>query len=150
MSHPPHDDWDEHDVRGAGAHDDDDVFGLRGEREHDASLADEMLEPAPAHETFRPRRRQRRSPVLKVLALLLAAAAVVVGGIYSFGAVRSLLPDLSIGSSEPSAADYEGSGTGEILIEIPQGAAGGRVAISGKTCGCASAIRRTPCASRTR
>jgi UPF0755 protein len=128
MSHPPHDDWDEHDVRGAGAHYDDDVLGLRGEREHDASLADEMLEPAPVHETFRPRRRQRRSPVLKVLALVLATAAVVVGGIYSFGAVRSLLPDLSIGSSEPSAADYEGSGTGEVLVEIPQGAAGGEIA----------------------
>ena len=72
MSHPPRDDWDEHDVRGAGAHADD-VLGFRGDREHDASLADEMLEPPPPHETFRPRRRQRRNPVLKVLALLVAA-----------------------------------------------------------------------------
>lgn len=128
MSHPPQDDWDEHDVRGSGARFEDDVLGIRGVREHDESLADEMLDPPPPPGMFRPRRRRRRNPVLKVVALLAAVVAVVIGGVYSFGAVSSLLPDISIGSSEPTASDYEGAGTGEVLVEIPAGAAGGQIA----------------------
>ena len=129
MSQPPEDDWDEHDVRGSVARYDDDGLGLRGADEHDASLADEMLEPPPAEGTFRPRRRRRRNPVLKGLALLLALGLVVVAGAYSFGAVRQLLPDISFGGGGATAtADYEGSGSGEVLVEIPQGASGGQIA----------------------
>ena len=48
MSHPPHEDWDEHDVRGTSARStfDDDVLGLRRYSEHDESLADDVLDPA--------------------------------------------------------------------------------------------------------
>ena len=64
MSHPPQDDWDQHDVRGSGArYDDDDVFGLRGHPEHDESLADEMLAADPHEDGLHPRPRRRRNPV---------------------------------------------------------------------------------------
>lgn len=128
MSHPPQDGWDEHDVRGSAARFDDDVLGLRGEVHHDESLADEMLAPPPEPGTFRPRRRRRRNPAVRVGALLLALAVVVVAAVYSFGAIRSIIPDISFGGGEETAADYEGSGTGEVMIEIPEGAGGGQIA----------------------
>lgn len=127
MSQPPQDDWDEHDARGPGARYDDGVFGLRGAG-YDDSLADEMLaeEVEDPDAMLRPR-RHRRSPLLKGTALLVAAAVVVVAAIYSFGAVRSLLPDMSFGGG-PTAVDYEGEGSGEVVVEIPPGAAGGTIA----------------------
>ncbi|WP_010148612.1 endolytic transglycosylase MltG [Serinicoccus profundi] len=128
MSQPPEDDWDEHDARGAAERFDDDVLGLRGARHHDESLADDVLDPAdPDAYHYRQRRRRHRNPVLKVLALTLAALVVVVAGVYSFGSMRSLLPDLSAGEAV-STTDYEGEGSGEVIVEIPQGAAGAQIA----------------------
>lgn len=128
MSQPPQDDWDEHDVRGTAARFEDDVLGLRGVTQHDESLADEMLEPAPPSGTFRPRRR--RNPLLKTLALLLAGVLVIVGAVYSYNAIRPLLPQVSLGGSaeEAGPTDYTGEGTGEVTIEVPAGAAGGQIA----------------------
>lgn len=132
MSQPPggHDDWDEYDARGPGARYDDGVLGLGRGQEHDESLADEIVGPQPDPEAhmFRPRRRKKRNPVLKAFALILAAVVVVVASVYSFGAVRSFLPEISIGGGSPSAQDYEGAGTGEVMIEIPDGAAGEQIA----------------------
>lgn len=132
MSHPPggHDDWDEHDARGPGARYDDDVLGLGRNDHHDESLADEIVAPQedPDAHLFRPRRRRRRNPVLKAFALIVAAAVVVVAAVYSFGAVRSLLPEVSLGGGEEAGTDYEGEGTGEVMIEVPDGASGGEIA----------------------
>ncbi|SOC54634.1 endolytic transglycosylase MltG [Ornithinimicrobium cerasi] len=128
MSHPPHEDWDEHDVRGTSARStfDDDVLGLRRYSEHDESLADDVLDPAEP-EMFRPRRRKRRNPVAKVLALILAAGLVLVATFFAVSSLDGLLPQISMGG-EPTAQDYEGPGTGEVVIEIPEGAGGGQIA----------------------
>ncbi|MGD8201211.1 endolytic transglycosylase MltG [Ornithinimicrobium sp. W1679] len=126
MSHPPHEDWDEHDVHGtaSGTRFDDDVLGLRGVHDHDESLADDVLEPE--EQLFRRRRRRRRNPVLVGISLLLAGALVVTASVFAVGWMRDLLPDVSIG--EPTAQDYEGSGTGEVMVEVPPGAGGGEIA----------------------
>ncbi|HSP60526.1 MAG TPA: endolytic transglycosylase MltG [Ornithinimicrobium sp.] len=126
MSHPPHEDWDEHDVHGtaSGTRFDDDVLGLRGVHDHDESLADDVLDPEEHH--FRRRRRQRRNPVLVGVSLLLAGALVVTASVFALGWMRDLLPSVSIG--EPTAQDYEGAGTGEVIVEVPQGAGGGQIA----------------------
>lgn len=127
MSHPPQDHWDEHDVRGPAA-EHDDVLGFRSSGEHDESLADEMLDPAAPGGAYPPRRARRRNPVLKVVALLLAVGIVAVAAVYSFGALRQLVPDLPFaGSSGQAASDYEGQGSGEVMVEIPPGAAGGQI-----------------------
>ncbi|GAA5163551.1 endolytic transglycosylase MltG [Ornithinimicrobium tianjinense] len=128
MSQPPHEDWDEHDVRGPAARStfEDDVLGLRRVSDHDESLADEMLAPEPEPGMFRPRRRKRRNPVLKVLALILAGCLFVVGGYYAVTSVGGLLPEISGGA--PTADDYDGNGTGEVVVEIPEGAGGGQIA----------------------
>lgn len=127
MSQPPQDDWDEHDVRGSAARYDDGMPGLGVSDDHDESLADEMLEADGVEGDGVPRRR-KRSPLLKGGALLLALALVVVAGIYSFGAMRTLFSDVTLGGGQTQAADYEGPGTGEVLVDIPQGAAGGSIA----------------------
>ena len=36
-----------------------------------------------------------------------------------------MIPDMEFGQSAPE--DYEGSGTGEVLVDIPQGAGGGQI-----------------------
>lgn len=130
MSLPPHEDWDEHDVRhSASRHGfDDDVLGLRGVTDHDQSLADDVLDPEPEVPMFRPRRKKRRNPVLKVLALIVAAVLMVTASVYAVGWVGDLMPDVSLGGGEASQADYEGPGTGEVLVEIPEGAGGGQIA----------------------
>lgn len=120
-----HDDHALHDVRGDGHRFEDGLLGLGGDR-HDDSLADEMLEPPAEEEMLRPRRRRRRNPVVRGVALLLALGLVVVAGVYSFGAVRELLPEFSLGG-EPTAEDYEGAGSGEVMVEIPEGASGGQI-----------------------
>lgn len=127
MSQPPQDDWDEHDVRGHRDRYDDGLLGLGGGDQHDETLADEMLEPHPEEGAFRPRRRRKRNPAVRAVALLLAAGLVVVAGVYSFNAVRQLLPEISLGGTQTSGEDYEGSGTGEVMVEIPQGASGGQI-----------------------
>lgn len=138
MSQPPQDDWDAHDARGDGpGHDehsvrgdseryDDGLLGLGGDEHYDDSLADEMLEPS-ENGTYHPRPRRRRKPVLRGVALLLALGLVVVVGVYSFNAVRGLLPEVSLGGSQTEPADYEGSGSGEVMVEIPDGASGGEI-----------------------
>ena len=125
MSQPP-DDRDEpaHDATDTPARAEDDPLDLRGTTHHDESLADQVLERS--HGTHHPRRRRRRNPVLKTLALLAAAAVVLVAGYYSFGAVRTFLPDLAIGA-DSGGEDYKGSGSGEVLVEIPGGTAGGQI-----------------------
>ena len=130
MSLPPDEEWDERDVRGPGARSTlgGSLIGF-GEHEddHDDSLADDVLAPPPEPGTFRPRRRQRRSPWTKLIALLLAAGLVVTGAVYAFGSLRDLVPSISFGG-EAAPQDYEGTGTGEVLIEIPEGAGGGQIA----------------------
>ena len=105
-----------------------DVLGLRGVKEHDESLADDVLDPVEDDETpmFRPRRRRRRNPVGTVVALVVAGILVVTASVYTLGWVGDMLPSFSLG--EPDAEDYEGAGTGEILVEIPAGAGGGQIA----------------------
>ncbi len=129
MSQPPHEDWDEHDVRDRSRPFDGDVLGLRGVREHDESLADDVLATDDHdHDTpmFRPRRKRRRNPVGTVIALVVAGVLVITATVYTFGWIGDMLPSVSLG--EPEAEDYEGTGSGEILIEIPQGAGGGQIA----------------------
>ncbi|AXH95076.1 endolytic transglycosylase MltG [Ornithinimicrobium avium] len=123
MSLPPDEDWDDEHRRSRF---DDDVLGLRGVKEHDESLADDVLDPEPEVPMFRPRRRRRRNPLATVVALVLAAAVVVTASVYAFGWVGDLLPSFSTGSND--VQDYEGAGTGEVLVEVPQGAGGGQIA----------------------
>lgn len=129
MSQPPHEDWDQHDVRDRSRPFDGDVLGLRGVREHDESLADDVLDPGdhdPDTPMYRPRRKRRRNPVGTVIALVVAGVLVITATVYTFGWIGDMLPSVSLG--EPEAEDYEGTGSGEILIEIPQGAGGGQIA----------------------
>ncbi|GGK74111.1 endolytic transglycosylase MltG [Ornithinimicrobium pekingense] len=127
MSQPPHEDWDEHDVRDRSRSFDRDLLGLRGAPEHDESLAADVLDPVdPETPMFRPRRRRRRNPLGTVLALLTAAVLVITASVYTFGWVGDMLPEVSLG--EPEAEDYEGAGSGEVLVEIPPGAGGGQIA----------------------
>lgn len=125
MSHPPHEDRDGHDVPGTtpDTRFDDDVLGLRDVREHDESLADDVLEP---EEQMYRQPRRRRNPVLVGVSLLLAGALVVTASVFALGWVRDLMPGGSVG--EPTAQDYEGAGTGEVIVEVPQGAGGGEIA----------------------
>jgi UPF0755 protein len=128
MSLPPHEDWDEHDVRARSRRAfDGDVLGLRGVKEHDESLADDVLEPdEPETPMFRPRRRRRRNPVGTVVSLVVAAVLVITASVYTYGWVNDMLPSVSFGESD--AEDYEGAGSGETLVEIPAGAGGGEIA----------------------
>ena len=128
MSQPPPQDWDEHDVREPSSRHrfEDDVLGLRGVTEHDESLADDVLSPAHEGEMFRPRRRWRRNPVLRLVALIAAAALVLTAAVFAVPAVRDLVPDLS--AEAETGQDYTGGGSGEVTIEIPAGAGGGEIA----------------------
>lgn len=132
MGHPPDDDWDVVDDHGRyddeQHHEDHNADGfeddLLGEGAyHDDSLADDVLDPAPVREQFRPRRRRRRSPVGKVVALLVAGVVVVGVAVWGISSIGSLLPSISIGGQD-APTDYEGSGTGEVMVEIPAGAVG--------------------------
>ena len=105
---------------------DDDVLGLRRVTEHDESLADDVLAPEQEAGMFRPRRRKRRNPFLKFIALLAAVAVVLTASVYAFGSLKDLIPSVSFGQEAPT--DYEGAGTGEVTVEIPEGAAGGQIA----------------------
>ena len=129
MSLPPEQEWEEHDVRGPGraAGTGTGFLGLGDPDEHDESLADDVLAPVEEHQQLRPRRRRRQSPWIKVGALLVALALVVTASVYAFGSLRELIPSISLGG-EAAPQDYEGNGTGEVMIEIPPGAAGGQIA----------------------
>lgn len=96
--------------------------------EFDPTLADDVLTPIGAHEDDieeQPRRRRKHNPFVRIGAILVAAAVVVAGGILGFGVVRDMIPDLSFGESAPE--DFEGTGSGEVEVEIPQGAGGGQI-----------------------
>ncbi|USQ78356.1 endolytic transglycosylase MltG [Ornithinimicrobium faecis] len=140
MSRPPADDWAEdqtpgevhaEDLLGETHHDEthhgethhDELFP----EEHDESLAHDVLQgPPEGHDDFRPRRPEKHhNPLLRIGAIVVAAAVVIVGGIIGFNAVRGMIPDLSFGSSAPE--DFEGEGSGEVTVEIPQGAGGGQI-----------------------
>lgn len=138
MSRPPADDWAHEDVHPEDAHhlhpDDphhdephhDELHEFHDE-EHDLSLADDVLAEH-THEDaamFRPRRRKKRNPVLRIGAIVVAAAVVIVGGWMGFNAVRDMIPDLEFGQAAPE--DFEGTGSGEVTIEIPSGAGGGQI-----------------------
>ncbi len=141
MSRPPADEWTRHghghrDTAGwhetTGAHLEDHPLYHDEHGEHDPSLADDVLaQPHDVHEEvpqFRPRRRRRRrSPVVRWGAILVAVAVVIAGGFVAVRGLSGLLPDFSFlgGSSAPE--DYEGEGTGEVTVEIPQGAGGGQI-----------------------
>jgi UPF0755 protein len=68
-----------------------------------------------------PRRRRRRSPLVKVLAVLVFLLLVVGLAVGAVVVARALLP-----SSGP--ADYEGEGTGEAVVAIEPGDTAGDVA----------------------
>lgn len=127
MSLPPEEEWDTRDTRGRERSSGSVLGDLGlGDHEHDEELADHVLAAPPEEGQFRPRRR-RRNPLLKVIALLLAGALVVTGAVYAFGSLRDLLPSVSLGGGETTPDDYEGTGTGEVMVEIPEGAAGGQI-----------------------
>ena len=117
MSHPPHEDWDEHDVHGtaSGTRFDDDVLGLRGVHDHDESLADDVLEPE--EQLFRRRYGVRQQ--------LLPAAMFVVGkvGFYTGGgslyhnALRILNSILSGGHFMASYSTNEFRGGLKVLLD---------------------------------
>lgn len=136
MSRPPADDWAEDDQKQAEVHAEDLLGDPRHEEhhdevypedEHDPTLADDVL-AGPAEddaEGLRPRRPQKHhNPLLRLSAIVVAAVVVIVGGVIGFNAVRGMIPDLTF-SSAPE--DYEGEGSGEVTVEIPQGAAGGQI-----------------------
>ncbi|MCK0114261.1 endolytic transglycosylase MltG [Ornithinimicrobium sp. F0845] len=137
-THGRHPDDLHHDLHGEDPHVDelpgDDVHDYYGDaahdyaaEEHDHSLADDVLSEArPEDEQmFRPRRRRKRNPFLRIGAILVAAIVVGVGGWMGFNAVRGMIPDLEFGSSAPE--DFEGTGSGEVTIEIPEGAGGAQI-----------------------
>lgn len=95
---------------------------------HDESLADDVLAAHGGDDDnlqFRPRRRRRRSPVVRWLAILCAVAVVLVGGYYGVRAIGNVIPSFDMGSQDP--ADYTGAGTGEVSVVIPAGAGGSQI-----------------------
>jgi len=72
------------------------------------------------------RARRRRSPLVRWGSLLAALAVVVVGGYFAVQAVAGMLPSFAGGSDE--VEDYPGPGSGEIVVEVPEGAGGADIA----------------------
>lgn len=78
------------------------------------------------HDDFEPHVAHRRaSPLVRWGAILAALAVVGVGGYFAFQVVTGLLP--SFGGSD-EVTDYPGPGSAEVTIEVPVGAAGGKIA----------------------
>src|SRR5690606_113863 len=122
VSRPPANDWASHghghrDTAGlpeaTGAHLEDHP-PHPDDHDHDPSLADDVLAPAPEDgPQFRPRRRKRRNPVVRWVAILAAVAVVAVGGYVAVQGLNGLIPEFSFGGdSEPE--DFAGPGTGEV------------------------------------
>lgn len=121
MSRPPADEWPR-------AHDLPD--------EHDPSLADDVMLDAAGDEEMRHDeryderydepydgpRRGNRSSVVRWVAILVAIAVVVGGGWTALQVVGNLVPSFTLGADAPE--DYEGEGSGEVSVEIPEGAGG--------------------------
>ncbi|CAN5381480.1 endolytic transglycosylase MltG [soil metagenome] len=76
-----------------------------------------------AHNDDEPR---RRSPLLRWGALLGAVAIVGVGAVLAWQVVGGLLPTFGFGGDD--VADYPGPGSGEVTVEVPDGAGGGQIA----------------------
>lgn len=94
--------------------------------EHDPDGLDGMLSAGHGESyVAAPRSRRRRSPRLLWGALAAALVVVVVGGFFAVQSLSGLLPSFSFGT--PPAEDYPGPGTGEVSIEIPEGAGGGQI-----------------------
>lgn len=132
MSRPPEDPWPSRESPHPDYPDEDYVTDEPGRYEepyeagqHDESLAADVLDPAEEDEPLRSRRHRRRPRRRhRWLALLVAAGLVVVGGVVGVQALQGLIPSFEFGSAPE---DYEGQGSGEVTIEIPQGAGGGQI-----------------------
>lgn len=70
--------------------------------------------------------RRRRSPLIRWGAIVGALAVVGLGGYFALQVVLGLLP--TFGGDDEGVADYPGPGSGEISIEVPEGAGGGKIA----------------------
>lgn len=140
MSRPPEDQRPSNDVDrddGAARHDDGaphDETWHQDERgwfasEHDETLADDVLatgaypdDPDLHAEVHEPRTRKHHNPALRLTAILAALVIVIGGGYFGARAVADLIPSFDLASGSPD--DFEGEGTGEVTVEIPEGAGG--------------------------
>jgi len=94
----------------------------------DPSLADDVLAVDGSgydDEQFHSRQHKRRSPAVRWASIVVALAVVVIGGWVALQSVGNLIPDVEFGTSAPE--DYEGEGSGEVTVEIPEGAGGGQI-----------------------
>ncbi len=106
-----HDTYDEH------AHADDDLL-------HDGPGGGLLPgEPEPAD--HQPPTRRQRPHHVRWGALLSAVAVVAIGGYFALQALSGLIPSFNLGSDAPQ--DYPGPGTGEVTVEIPDGAGGAEI-----------------------
>ncbi len=80
-------------------------------------------EPEPAE--HRPPSRRQRPHHVRWGALLGAVAMVAIGGYFALQVLTGLIPSFSLGSDAPQ--DYSGPGTGEVTVEIPEGAGGAEI-----------------------
>ncbi len=118
------------DVQGDVAHHDVHDDHLHPEAHHDDHFYDHadphglLLDHGHAEEAHR-ERRHRRSPVVRWTALIAALAVVLLGGFFAVQALGGLLPSLSLGGD--TVEDYPGPGSGEVTVEIPEGAGGGQI-----------------------
>ncbi len=78
----------------------------------------------PEHDYHQP--PHRRSPIIRWGALVVAASVVLIGGYFALKVVSGLLPTFNVGGSD--VEDYPGPGTGEVSIEVPEGAGGSQIA----------------------
>lgn len=98
----------------------DEYAGDEFEQEHHDVLTIEPRDDFDHHVGHR-----RASPLVRWGAILAALAVVGVGGYFALQVVSGLLPPFG-GSDE--ITDYPGPGSGEVIIEVPVGAAGGQIA----------------------
>lgn len=132
MSRPPAEEWS----RSRDRERPDQDWYAQDDRYHDdayhpdddPSLADDVLAVDASgydDEQFHSRRHKRRSPAVRWASIVVALAVVVIGGWVALQSVGNLIPDVEFGTSAPE--DYEGEGSGEVTVEIPEGAGGGQI-----------------------
>lgn len=85
-----------------------------------------LLPGVPEQVEHRPPSRRHRPHHVRWGALLGAVAVVAIGGYFALQALAGLIPSFSLGSDAPE--DYAGPGTGEVTVEIPEGAGGAEIA----------------------